>query len=600
MKTMKKNRSKIRKHLFVDILLFFLSIFTIRAQIVTVTQYDLSKIIPNWVAVLGGNVLCEPVRTSYGFTVISEGRMLSAFTTNGTVLWQKSFSKNIRPFLSAGFSDMLFVISGSSTLNMLNSGGKVVWSDDVGFDISGPVFQGKDGRIFVTGANKLACYGLSGIRRWCIDTDAQDSNNLPEELNDGSLLVFLAKTEGGKSTASHVTPFGTTTETIIFSGKVQRAVSCSDGVLLTFTDGSAGLCTVDKGTAVSKWVVSSGTQGITSPTYVSSTGFADGIALLVSGSPALVSIINTATGTSIHSYQTSSINAGTITFAACIPQGILVADNKKAVCCRSNGTAIWEAKLSPQKDWTYLFPTDNGYLALCGTNWVIQAYRTSQSVGSAQISTFAEKRIGSYSAYYSKTMRTSSAILGRAISPEESNLMYASFCKGDFAQNEADWMPVLENEFMQMESSWNVAQTKDHLAEEPYFNTHLDYVEDLLNLAGVSGTACFQGYISRMMKKVTDPSLQQCLIKTAGIIAFDSDGSMLASLESVVHSISPRNQNTLKLVCDSVYSICSYMGRPAYFEYGQRILTGMLYPQYDAKVRDYARDTLKKIAELKL
>lgn len=588
-----------KKYLFVDILTLFLLLQNARPQSFSCTQYDLTKIIPNWVAVLGGNVLCRPVRTSYGFTVLGEGRILSAFTPTGTVLWQKSFSRQILPFLSSGFADMLFVITGKTTINMLNSGGTAVWSQDTGFNVSGPVFQGKDGRIFVTGTNKVACYGLKGIRRWCIDTDTQDKDNQPEELNDGSLLVFLARTENGKSIASRVTPFGTIVETITFSGKVKQAVSCSDGVLLAFTDGSIGLCSVENKTAISKWVVTSGTEGLTSPTSVSSQGFPSGMALVVSGSPAVVNIIDTATGKSIHSYRTDSIDTNMLSFAASVPKGILVGDSKTAVCCSSDGSPIWKAILPPQKNWTYLFPTDNGYLALCGTDWVIQAYRTSQSIGRTSLSTFSERTPSSYSAYYTNTLRTSSNLFGRAISPDESDEMYRSFCNGDFAEKESDWLPVLQNEFEQMESSWN-STSNDHLSEQPYFRTNVAYVEELLNLASASGTACFQKYISNLMLKITDTSLRQCLIKTAGALAFDSDGSMLDSLEFIVRSTSSKDFTTLKLVCDAVYEICKYMGRPAFFEHGQKILSTLLYPQYDSRIKDYSRDTLKRISSLKL
>ena len=56
----------------------------------------------------------------------------------------------------------------------------------------------------------------------------------------------------------------------------------------------------------------------------------------------------------------------------------------------------------------------------------------------------------------------------------------------------------------------------------------------------------------------------------------------------------------LIFVCDSVYEICRFMGRPALYSKGMEILTQLLYPQYDSKVREYARNTLTKIARLKI
>ena len=53
-------------------------------------------------------------------------------------------------------------------------------------------------------------------------------------------------------------------------------------------------------------------------------------------------------------------------------------------------------------------------------------------------------------------------------------------------------------------------------------------------------------------------------------------------------------------MCDAIYEICRFMGRPAFYSHGLEILTSLFYPQYDNSVHEYARKTLTKIACLKI
>ena len=96
-------------------------------------SYDLSKISPDKVLVLGGNVLSEPVRTENGYVVIGEGRMISSFTQKGTVLWQRSFTTSLENYLTVGLSDLLYVVTESKKLKMLNPDGLELWSTDLKF-----------------------------------------------------------------------------------------------------------------------------------------------------------------------------------------------------------------------------------------------------------------------------------------------------------------------------------------------------------------------------------------------------------------------------------------------------------------------------------
>lgn len=595
---MKKQSTGRKRYLFVDMFISFILLSTAAAQVKTTPYYDLARLSPDWVTVLGGSILSQPVRTSYGFAALGEGKMLSAFNQNGTVLWQRSFVTPVQMNLSVGAADMLYVITGKTTLNMLNPGGLVLWSADTGFTVANAPLPGRDGRVFVMGTERVACYGINGIRRWFLDTEALDPSFSPVELNDGSLLLFLNKRSSGKSIATRISPFGAVLEQIVFTGKVVQATSCKDGALLVFSDGSAGLCAVRNKAAVSEWVLSAPEQGLSAPSSVTVDGLPEGTAALISGNPAKICVVNTKTGAVTNSFRTTSINAAQLTYAGAIPSGILVSDQTNALCCMADGSIVWEAKFSPLKKWNYLFATDNGYLAFCGTNWVIEAYRMTQSLVKSA-SSFKERQIEPYRTFYAGTTETSSSLTGRIITPQTSAQMGVAFAQGDFGEYEPYWLELLENELSALSLSWGTA-SKSHLVEQPYFTTHIPYAEEVLSLAGSSGCAVYGKYIIPLLQNANDNSLLQMLVTMAGSLGYDPDGQLLAALDVLLHHTSPKNQQLLLPLCDSVYEICRYMGRPAFFERGEQMLSELLYPQYDAKVRDYARKTLSRIAALKL
>ena len=407
-------------------------------------SYDLSKLSPDKVLVLGGNVLSEPVRTENGYVVIGEGRMISSFTQKGTVLWQRSFTTSLENYLTVGLSDLLYVVTESKKLKMLNPDGLELWSTDLKFmPLYAPV-AGRDGRVFVIGSNNVCCYGMSGILKWNLKIDSVDKDIPTKELNDGSLLVFLNKKSQGKSIAIRISPFGKNLEQIIFAGNVKQASSCNEGILLSFTDGSTGFCSVDKGTAISKWVISSGGNGLSSNTYISTEGFLNGNALILSGFPAKAFIVSAKDGTVINSINTEIINADNIIYANNTASGIVIADDKNAICINKDGNIVWTTKFSPLKKWNYMYATDNGYVNFCGTNWVIESYRMSQSLSTEMKSTYKSKKTAAYDFFYDDVKTSSSNLTGRAISKDLYSKIYNSYSNGKVGEDESQYLPLID------------------------------------------------------------------------------------------------------------------------------------------------------------
>ena len=91
-----------------------------------------------------------------------------------------------------------------------------------------------------------------------------------------------------------------------------------------------------------------------------------------------------------------------------------------------------------------------------------------------------------------------------------------------------------------------------------------------------------------------------CRTLLANITGYDPDGKLLDAIERNVSRSGSSDSVYLNTVCDAVYSICLFMGRPAYNKKGKDILKTFMGAGYSFKTRSYARDTLKKIMALEL
>ncbi len=568
-----------------------------QTQIQTV---DLSLTTPNWATVMLGNALCTPIRNSFGYICVDDGRIVSAFTQNGNIIWKRTFSSRLKPYISVGPADMIYLISRDGDLNMLNPGGLLLWTARTGFSITEAPVCSKDGRIYVRGKDNIACYGTRGVCRWKITLKDQDTQIKITELNDGSLLVFSSKLSSGRSVGYTVSQYGQVSKEIVFAGHVTQAISTKDGTLLAFSDGGVGLCSETYGKIHSNWVIRTGTQGLKSPTYIVTQGFEEGKAALISGTPAQVILINTETGESLSDYASQYSPVG-LSYIGNTIQGFVLADRMKATCYDVDGSVIWDVRLNANKPWVYMFPTDGGYLILCTTNWIMEGYRIKQTLATANRSSYTAPKSGIYEMPPQELSKTSSSVVGQTITAQLAKQMETSFTKGNFGQKEEEWQILLSQEMQSLTNAWLMENSRNQITEKPYFRTHLEYAKTILDLAAKSGSINYQKSFITLMKKVDDPSLLTWIINDVAIIAYDPEGTMLSTLESVSKkSIAQNDERVLKAICDATLEICRFMGRPAFFKHGNEILSSLMGKQYPSEAREYARKTLEKFIDMGL
>ncbi|MGN0728226.1 hypothetical protein [Treponema sp.] len=564
------------------ITLFLVQIhFSFSQNSFTSQETDFSGENPAFVSVLGGNVLCQPVRTSYGYIAAGDGKQVLGFSRLGKLLWQRHAPGRLKPFITEGPADLIYGATTDSRLFMMNSSGLVLWTAQPEFNIEEAPLCGKDGRVFIRGKNMLSCYGLKGVQRWKMQTEIQDCSIPLSALNDGSLLVFLEKSENGKSVALRITPFGEKKEEIVFAGKVTQVFQCAQGVVLAFTDGSAGLCSAEKSGAVSKWIFQPQLHKV--PRIAA---FNRKIALIY---PGYIYLLDEKTGSTSAEFP-SDIQE--IIYAEQTAQGLAVCSLQGGACYGEDGSIIWKTKFGREKKWNFVFAADSGYIIFCMQNWALEAFQARLNLSGKKRNVFEEKKAAPYT--YENPGLKSDDFLGQAISGNLAAQMQEAFSTGEFGGHEEKWNSLLKSELDCLRADWT--KTPASRREIPYFRRNIAYCQTLIDLESESGI--YFGALPQLIKNADDPFLLIRLVHSAGKTAFDPEGNMLSALEIVIKTKATRNdKQLLREIADSTYEICRFMGRPSFFKKGKEILKYMMYPQFDKETREYAVKTLDKIIE---
>lgn len=566
--------------------------------------HNLSAIQPDWYIVTGGNPLCEPVKTSYGSAVLTEGKIITSLTPEGNIKWQRSYSFYVKPYLSAGLSDILFLVTGKDgkTLTLLNPTGGIIRHIENTFEITSAPVHGKDGRIFVYGTDKAACYGLNGICKWIYQFDSElDPDLKPIELNDGSQLFFLSRTIDGKSTGIRLSAFGQVFENITFSAQIKNYSQCKNGIMLQFTDGSAGYAKVEKNTLESKWIFES-KNNINS---ICGNTISENPCVFTSDNSRL-NFIREKDGSIISSIKLEGYSQEQMQITECA-DGTFVSNSKKGTFISnitSNERIVYEYTFDKTKNYIYIIPPEDGNIIFLSKDWSIKGWKLKQTIGNRKNKTMPAKA-SSYFDIEQKIRKrqiaelSSSWATGAAADDKLLSQMTKAYTQGFYGEKEYDYHSLLKAELTAIEDEYT-HETKNHVSEVTYFKSHASYTEKIITLSSLTGTALFQKNISFLLRQTKDSSLYRILLNAAKNISFDENYSILNAIYVSLRNFSPDDEGVYLCVCDAVLSICQFMGQDAFNSYGREILESLRYSAYTSRIQQYAEETLSKIVMLKI
>lgn len=565
----------------------------------------------SWRLVIGGRAVGTICDTSYGFAFLSDGRTICAVGKDGRFLWQRSVRGVPSPYLSH-MDDILLVVTAKDTLNLMNPSGLVLWSAKTGFDITENPLAGRDGRVFVRGKDAVACYGLQGGRKWLVRPGQLRDDLALAELDDGSLLAFLETTsDNGNTQAARISPFGAVLETVTFSGFVQAAAGCPSGVLVALSSGAGGLCAVADDVAVSRWHTTE--IGNCQQLAVFADG-RTGVFLSQSGSEAVATLIDLANGEPQEQLALGALKLSAANQLRTTARGIYISDGARAVEFSAGaafveddveeGTApavLWEAALPPASDTAATFYTADGTLLICRKDWVIQAYVMADG-DTTEKPVEAPITPKSYQPQQqAHGTRAETAAVDR-ISANQLSTIRRALAAGDYGPREQAWSAKVQLELQNWLLDLSQMPRGQQTASSYYFEDNPVYARAIIDCAVDFATADYTPLLAALIANESRTPVCTDILRAYTRLAWDVDGVMLSTLEELLqrHRFTARDTAALRAICDAVYETCRRMGKPALMAKGRIILAYLLYPQFDASTRDYARKTFQRIAALQM
>lgn len=607
----------IKKSIF-NLIFFFLAFCLFSEQIIKnnaqnkniVRQNKLSTENSSWTSVISGNALCAPKKTSYGFVVLTDGKMVSACTDSGTKLWERGIPGKPEPYLTVFSKDFILTVSNKKNLSLTNPSGLTLWTSEVPFEITEDPFVGRDSRIFVRGKNGIACYGVNGILKWNIKTGTLRNINLLE-MNDGTILAVLEATENRKSTGIRISPFGEILENITFTGIIQSASYCNEGILLSFEGGGAGMCSVKDEKTFTKWTIPYSDRAFSNTNSSLGSSFLElsnhRAVLLIAGSGAVKTramVFSTFDGRVSDWFNIDCYFKEIVCSAVTNDlDSIFTCDKNQAFVNATNGDVVWSGLLPKSPDifskWNFISFTKGNYLVICSTSWAMAAFRTTYKI--TKKTQKKEKKL-TYDDFYKidTNFLFMNDILEKIDSHYIGNNRQQELQKGEYGKKEIEYVSALLSICKDYNSYLSSVNSRTIRSQKSIYQRDQTGMNDILTQIFLFGTDTFPPYIAKFLRLETDDSNFQALLKNVSKFGYDPDGSILDAIDIRTKTLLTNKTTEFLLICDSVYEICRFMGRPALYEHGMEILTKLLYPQYNSVVKDYARNTLTKIAGLKI
>ena len=557
---------------------------------------ELNNINSTWSRVLPGKLICEPQTTSKGFAVITDAHSLMSFTSQGRIVYEKILNRANGALFGVLQNDYIAVVTANSKkITLLNPDGKELWTTTTDFKINKSPYPGRDGRFFVQGEDVLACYGLNGLQKWKLTTPLQSKIAI-NELQNGSLILMLKSLEGGKTKALRISPFGEIEEEITFAGEVTRALTTPQGILLVFTDGTSGLFDLDIETNKSthRWLFKKDSlQKTNKDFFILSQNKNDVVYVNIKASNIEIDYINLTDGSIKDSFVIEEdINPE---YGWYNTSGVFIADSKNAFFYNNAGRYIWSGILPVQKSKEApshtSFTRDNCFL-LFGKDWSIHAFRAAREEENTTQQNIDKK---DYSSFYDINTTLMELPLPLPLDknlllPERAELLK----KGNYGVTEK----IYASQLLSICTAYKNLMASSNFGtriEKSVFETDSAGMENILSQINLFGTDTFCDYTAYFLRKETNKTFIHTLLRGVATNGYDPQGKILESLEYLAHNTPEKDETILKDICDAVYSVCITNGGNAIEPRGKDTLTTLLYPKYTSVIRDYARNTLKKL-----
>jgi hypothetical protein len=538
---------------------------------------------PKWQTALAGDVVAQPQITSYGFISLTEGKILSACTGSGKVIWQKRIKDTPDPWYTITEDNFIYVVSAQGTkLSLYNPNGVFLWEAKLSSPATSNPIPGRDGRVFVPSEKSVSCFGINGICKWTIQVEKSKGFPLLT-LPDGSLFFVQEKVVDKGSTVVRISPYGELLEEIRFTGIINAITQSDQGIILGFTDGVIGCCSIKDGNASTLWTIQH--QNRFTKTLVKMLPSKNRLLCIYSDNTLI--LYDTQNIEFLWSIQTPYIDwSKSNSFAHYFDNyggRYVFAHENGSFALNTEGTYIWNYSFNAIQKPTFVAITESNYLVHCNTNWIISGYllyQTTEDITTTSYST--SNHPSAYSDFSVKNINENS----------DYTHIQIELISGNYGTKELIWKKKVERGLQLLQN--------DYFGIFKYGENIPEKIE-AIHTSGLFGTTDFNHTLSLIFLNETEPSIINAALQAISNIGYDPKEELLQSVYRMQFSkktILP--DSTLSAICDTTYSICRFMGRPALYSLGKDMLMELLSDQYDKKIQQKSIETLQKILLLEM
>ena len=281
--------------------------------------------------------------------------------------------------------------------------------------------------------------------------------------------------------------------------------------------------------------------------------------------------------------------------------GLFIADSYNALLLSEDFTEIWSASMPENlrnQTINQLAYLKDDYLLFCSKNWSMAAYHTRQTTSTKNTGNVLKKIHTDYSSFAPLELAEINYYLqGDFLSYLKDPERISRLKQGNYKTDEEEWLTQTLSlaKLYHMDALSSDFGTR---TEKSVFQTDSAGFETILVQLALLCTDQTQNAVAAILSDSNNKLYCRTLL--ANLYGYDPDGKLLEAIERNAVKAGNKDSAYLNTICDAVYSICLFMGRPAWNKKGKQILKSFMGAGYSYNTRTYARDTLKKIIALEL
>lgn len=528
--------------LFFTLLAFILNLNHVHAQE--------DSIQPLWREAIGGTLVGKPQSMAGSIAFLVDDGTIKNYSSNGRQLWTFYAGGKLGPFLSRSREGSSYIQRTDGTFIAVNRSGRKLWEQAMEIQRAAPIV-GWDGRIFISVNTQIHCYTASGYKLWSRDLGSPIHLG-PYEDGQGGILCSTHK-----PALVQLDPFGTLTQIELDSSPSalaalpqKRQDTESKEFAIFYPGGKAELLSLNGdrsslpdagGTAVLAKA-----RGMSLAVYRSD-------ATLVHYSLDPINRLWFGDGPPVYHDETTEAQKADLLYDE---RGIYVLGNSGAAGFTEDGRRLWIINIQGSAASPSF--SDNGVLYSGGKDWVLYAYKLEERIRIIPQSLYGPAPEGSYGIadhIYQPDMLDYFLFSHDLVKAELESIQNAVLAH-EVGNREKDFSAYL----MLLAGSGRTIRSPRDAMHPSVLPQHRSMALELL---GNIGSREHIAFLSEVLLKDPDTTVQAAAAMAIGKIGVDPEGTALTAIASILHRSGLQgDESLLYALAGACGSLCRFSGPP--------------------------------------